>query len=362
MIHQPARQPGLPITPRDTLHEGTPLPGPLPTAQTPWGEGVDASLAHRAVCSLLTSYSASQFKAGTCRLVWAHFLLVLAVSSVFFAPLSAVEITEGTFEDRPQFIIKTESATWFYDRAGGGFSRLIDRDGRDWIAFSKTPLNSFPASAAAGYRGLPNAVFVGPDKGAGHPGFDQCASERAGARQIRTRSHSGKWQWTWSFAGTTATFHMEQADPEHAWWFLYEGPVAGRFMPREQYWGTNAGGPHRDVPGPRDQRFGRWQWAYFGDISVPRIFFAAQHEPDEFEDTFWYLGSSEGGSATAPDGMVVFGFGRGPGTRPLFRGAGQRFTVGLLEFGVASGDDHTKAAARIEAALSNRIQDDQSER
>jgi|GEM_PF-2541097 len=45
--------------------------------------------------------------------------------------LSAVEISEGSYEDRTQFIVQTESATYYFDRAGGGFSRLIDRDGRD---------------------------------------------------------------------------------------------------------------------------------------------------------------------------------------------------------------------------------------
>lgn len=262
-----------------------------------------------------------------------------------------VQIDEGTHEDRPQFIVHTDHATWFYDRAGGGFSRLIDRDGRDWIAFSKDPLTEFPAAAAAGFRGIPNALFVGPDKGAGHPGFDQCSSERVAPDQIRTRSLSGKWQWSWTFTADTARFVMEQADPEQPWWFLYEGPVAGRFAPTEQYWGTDAGGPLREVPDIRSQRFGRWRWAYFGDQSLPRILFVAQQEPDALDDTFWYLGSSDGGAASAPDGMVVFGFGRGPGTRPLLRGAGHRFIVGLFEMGVVSPADHAALEARIEDAV-----------
>jgi hypothetical protein len=193
-------------------------------------------------------------------------------------PAQAVQITEGEHEGRAQFIVQTESATWFYDRAGGGFSRLIDRSGRDWIAFSKTPLNEFPASAVAGYRGLGNLVFGAnnPDAGAGHPGFDRCVSEIVEPNRIRTRSRSGNWQWSWSFTESTATFLMEKADPEHAWWFLYEGPVAGRFAPSEQYWGTDQGGPNRDIPDLRNQRFGHWRWAYFGDDSAPRVFFAAQ--------------------------------------------------------------------------------------
>ena len=267
--------------------------------------------------------------------------------------VGAVEITEGQYEGIPQFIVRIEAATWYYDRPGGGFSRLIDREGRDWIAFSKDPLSEFPDSAAAGYRGLPNLLFGGgnPDAGVGHPGFDRCESTLAGPNTIRTESLSGKWAWTWTFTETTATFTMEKADPDHAWWFLYEGPIAGTFAPQEKYWGTDKGGPRREVPDIRNQRFDQWQWIYFGDVAVPRILFLVQHEPDDLPDTLWYLGSSEGGAATAADGMVVFGFGRGPGTRPQFRGAGQRFTVGLLEASVTDAADHARVAEQIRAAV-----------
>jgi hypothetical protein len=291
------------------------------------------------------------------------FAFTAVVSALWAAPVSAltapVAITEADYEGRAQFVIHTESATWFYDRAGGGISRLIDRSGRDWVAFSKSPLSEFPASAAAGYRGLGNMLFGtrNPDAGGGHPGFDQCVSEIAGPGRIRTRSHSGKWQWSWTFTETTATFAMELADPEHPWWFLYEGPVAGRFAPAEQIWGTSEGGPKRDVPDLRNQRFGQWRWAYFGDRGVDRVLFIAQHEPDDLTDTFWYLGSSKSGATTAPDGMVVFGFGRGPGTQPLLRGAGQRFTAGLLELGVDSEKDHAAVAERIEQVLTGQIRE-----
>jgi hypothetical protein len=265
-----------------------------------------------------------------------------------FPSLKAVQIIEDVFEGRPQFVVQTENATWWYDRKGGGFSRLLDREGRDWIAFSREPLNEFPASAAAGYRGMPNAVFTGPDKGAGHPGFDLCESEKEAPNIIRTRSRSGQWHWTWTFTENSATFDMIEADPGQPWWFLYEGPVAGRFAPSSQYWGTSAGGPNHHTPGLRDQEFGQWRWAYFGDTGVERIFFIRHHHPDQLADTFWYLGSSQGGAAAAPDGMVVFGFGRGPGTQPLFRGAGQQFTAGFLEMRVATEPDHLAVGRRIE--------------
>jgi hypothetical protein len=265
----------------------------------------------------------------------------------------AVEIAEADYEGRAQFRIISGNATWFYDRAGGGFSRLLDREGRDWIAFHKKPLSQFPASAEAGYRGLPNCVFTGPDKGAGHPGFDQCITERLGTNALRTTSRSGRWQWSWTFHEAQAHFRMEKVDPDHAWWFLYEGPIAGTFAPHEKFWGTDLGGPRFEVPGNSNQLFERWRWVYFGDQSVPRVFFIAQHQPDDLPDTLWFLGSSQGGAPTAPDGMVVFGFGRGPRTSPQFKRSGVAFTVGLVELTGAPTNSHATIASVVERALSH---------
>jgi hypothetical protein len=67
-----------------------------------------------------------------------------------------VGIVEANYEGRAQFIVTTGAATWYSDQSGGGVSRRIDRSGRDWVAFSKSPLSEFPLSAAAGFRGLGN--------------------------------------------------------------------------------------------------------------------------------------------------------------------------------------------------------------
>ena len=126
-------------------------------------------------------------------------LVLLALAA---GETEAVEITEVPFQGRPHFQVRTERATWLYDRAGGGFSRLVDREGRDWIAFGAEPLSRFPDSAAAGYRGLPNLVFVGPDKGAGHPGFDRCTSETVGedtGKEIVVYCDSGRFASAWWF-------------------------------------------------------------------------------------------------------------------------------------------------------------------
>jgi hypothetical protein len=265
----------------------------------------------------------------------------------------AVRIVEADYEGRAQFRIEAAGATWFYDRAGGGFSRLIDADGRDWIAFHKTPLKENPASAAAGFRGLPNLVFGkdNPDAGAGHPGFDLCVSTLEGRETIRTVTKSGRWAWTWRFEGGRALLTVEKVDGDRPWWFLYEGPIAGRWAPREQYWGTNLGGPRHEAPdhARKEDIAGRWRWVYFGDRNSPRVLLLAHVDADEVDDVFSYMGSTREGLA-APDGMVVFGFGR-TGARPLMTGAGARFVVGLIEATVPDAAAHARLASRIATLL-----------
>lgn len=266
-----------------------------------------------------------------------HILITLSLigSLAFSVAAAPVEIVDGSYEDRPQFVVKTATATYYFDRAGGGFSRLIDRDGNDWIAFSKDPLNRYPGSAAAGYRGMPNLLFgsQNPDAGGGHPGFDKCESELIAPNQIRTETKSGEWAWTWTFTDSVATMEMLKAAPDQKWWFLYEGPVAGTFNPRRKFWGTSNGGPRTDIPSNRKQFFDEFQWAYFGDRRIPRVLLLTQQYPDALDDTVWYLGSSQRGRAYAANGMLVFGFGRGPKATPLMTGAGQKFRVTLMDLG-----------------------------
>jgi hypothetical protein len=252
--------------------------------------------------------------------------------ALLHSTVSATVITESTYEGRAQFVVKTASAEYWLDKTSGGLSRLLDRDGLDWISFKKEPLSKFPESAAAGYRGIPNAVFGkdNPDAGAGHPGFDLCESALVSSNVIRTVSRFGRWSWTWAFSETTARLRFEKVDAERGHWFLYEGTPGGRYSPTNQFWGTDLGGPNFDAPAIKSQRFGRWRWAYFGDRLVPRVLAIAQAQPDEFDDTFWYLGSTNGGAADSPDGMVVFGFGRGAGTKALLR-TPQEFVIGLIE-------------------------------
>jgi hypothetical protein len=279
----------------------------------------------------------------------------LALSSTV---LGEVRISETTYEERPQLKIETARATYFLDRAGGGFSRLFDGDGKDWIAFHRDPLKDFPAAAAAGYRGIPNLVFGSdnPDAGAGHPGFEQCTSQQDGADAIVCNTRSGKWQWRWHFTDSYATLTVTKADSEHPYWFLYEGPVGGKWSPHTHYFGSDTAGTRREVPDSQHKLFERWRWAYFGDDSQSRVLLIAHLNLDQLDDTLWYLGNSDQGIASE-DGMIVFGFGRGDGTRPLLRGADQSFRLGFVESSVENNapPSHQTIARTAEKWIENWI-------
>lgn len=263
----------------------------------------------------------------------------------------AIQVTEGTYAGRPHYLIHTPSAVYYYDRAGGGLSRLIDPDGHDWIGYWSEPWDTYPAAAASAYRGIPNLVFGGEAGGAGHPGHDQCESERLDASRIRSVCADGRWQWTWTFLADHARLDIEQADPNHRYWFLYEGTPGGVYEPQRHYFGTDHGGPLREQPDfyAGDKRFDTWQWAYFGHDAVDRVLFVAQHPADTLSDTFSYLGNTPAG-VRAPDGMVVFGFGREDGAVPLLSGR-HRFVVGLHHRAVPDAGAHDILADKIQHLL-----------
>lgn len=255
-----------------------------------------------------------------------HFFLILSC-----AVLCGQKISEVTYFERPHFKIETCSATYLYDRAGGGFSSIRDIAGLEWIGF-KPGDGQAPESAAADFRGLPNLVFRGDENGTGHPGFDNCLSEIIGPDQIGTISRSGLWEWHWTFLEQGALLELIKSDTSRNYWFLYEGLPGGTFAPKKQFWGTNLDGHRRDAPpiGSDETGSGFWEWAYFGHEDIKRCFFVAHLTPDHLIDNFSYMGSGPEG-LNSVDGMVVFGFGRDGGS-PLMNGSNS-FIIGFLEFG-----------------------------
>jgi len=246
--------------------------------------------------------------------------------------VNSQSISDTSLFNKPHFIIETKFATYLYDKSGGGFSSIYDKDGVDWIQYSLKGDDQYPESAAGRFRGLPNFVFRSEDSGAGHPGFEKCISEKVGTNEIVTKSKSGKWMWRWKFFQTHATVTMEKADLDHAYWFLYEGIPGGSYAPKITYWGTDVLATRFDAPDFQAQKqvYGNWRWAYFGSQASGRVFYVGMTEPDEHLDTFSFL-AAESGNLYAEEGMVVFGFGRNEKGKSLMGICPNTFFIGFYE-------------------------------
>ncbi|MEX0322743.1 MAG: FG-GAP repeat domain-containing protein [Puniceicoccaceae bacterium] len=262
--------------------------------------------------------------------------------------LPSIRITDAADEDMEAFRIETASATYFYQKEAGGFSSMIDKDGNDWLGYSRSGNAQYPQSAESDFRGLPNMVYQSDDNGAGHPGFDQCTTTMIDARTLRTVSKSGKWQWSWTFHHNGAELTVEKVDLDHPYWFLFEGPIAGRFLPAKQYWGTNTEGPITRVTDyySTGGEFSSWTWAYFGDKSVNRILLLEHLTPDDLADCMGFLGNSQDG-LESDDGMVVFGFGREKDAQPLMTAAPNLFRISFREQAIRSVKDHRKLSQHL---------------
>ncbi len=231
------------------------------------------------------------------------------------------------YQGKDHFVIKTKNITYYYDIVGGGFSRMIDTYGNDWIAF-KQLTSDYPQGAAGTFRGLPNLVYQGDDNGAGHPGFDRCHSWFENGI-LYSESKNKKWKWRWTFNDDHAELEVLKADPSRNYWFLYEGTPAGKFNPSSYYYGSNVHEKSLDTPDfyTGKARFEPLQWVYVGAQNLDVTFYMLHKTDTPQKGLISYLGNSDAG-VDSKDGMTVFGFGRGDATDPLLSGQ-QKFIIGL---------------------------------
>jgi hypothetical protein len=234
----------------------------------------------------------------------------------------------GEYAGRSHFVLETDKVTYYYDIKGGGFSRMIDSESKDWVNFKMQPWGEYPAAAASPFRGFPNMVFRDADNGAGHPGHDRCTSWIEGEK-IVTESLSGKWRWEWTFYDAYVVLDVVKTDPDRAYWFLYEGTPAGSFDPANTYFGTDALGPKKLT---HDYYRGdiyreKISWMFTGSQLASNTLYMMHQTQDDHPDMMGLLGNSEGG-LDSEDGMTVFGFGRGAGDDRFLKG-GNTFVIGF---------------------------------
>ena len=105
------------------------------------------------------------------------FNIALALICLSWSLLAAADviITEDTDEGIDCFKVVTDSATYYFDKAGAGFTSLVDTEGNDWIDFHPEGTAGVPNGQSGWYRGIPNmglSVF-------GHPGYTGATSTTA---------------------------------------------------------------------------------------------------------------------------------------------------------------------------------------
>lgn len=269
-------------------------------------------------------------------------------------PPTAVPVAPSTgifkevYEGAVQFKVKTPSAEFWVDSAAGGLSRLIDREGFDWINYKREPWGIYPASAASSYRGCPNLVFGSEFNGAGHPGWTGVMCRDNGKDRIQCRTLKGPWSWTWTFVDSLAICDVNRVSETDPYWFLYEGTVAGKYAPKTTYYATDGSNPaYSQLDHFKGQEeVAQRRWFYVGRDGVDRTFYMIQATPDNLDDHYSLLGSDEQEGINSPDGMVVIGFGRAPKAKPLLRKP-LTFIIGLSEGEGASMQGYIAKSSRL---------------
>ena len=244
------------------------------------------------------------------------------------------------YEGKSHFEIKSGKITYYYDIEGGGFSRIIDQYGNDWISFKREPWNKYPQSAASAFRGLPNLVYKGDNNGAGHPGHDQCKSWIEG-NKIITETKNGKWKWSWSFFDNYAVMDIVKTDPNRKYWFLYEGTPGGKFAPETYYYGTNLEGPKNNQLNYYEHEVeeGIFRWIYSGTSFTDNVFYILQMQEDKHADVIAYLGANSEKGLNSKDGMNIYAFGRDKHTHPKLS-TPQKFVIGFYPHQIINKEQH----------------------
>ena len=232
-------------------------------------------------------------------------------SPVYAAP--QVTIADNiTDEGQSSFRITANGSTYYFQKQAGGFSSLVDSSGNDWISYA-------PIKNSAEFRGVPN-VAAG---GIFHPGFTCCTSSivTQGPLKIRVRSVSpdGKWESLWDFYPGYATMTMVKANGSY--FFLYEGTPGGVMEPNKDFM-VRPDNTKTLLSESWTNDLDAQEWAYFSDPTVDRSIFAAHHEDDTLQDTYWPYNTNV---------LTVFGFGRtdNPATG-LLSSVPQHYTIGLM--------------------------------
>jgi len=220
-----------------------------------------------------------------------------------------VRITNATDESRSCYKIETTNATYYYNKAGGGFTSILDRSGVDWVQFH-------PKGGSDGaYRGIPNmARFWKPY----FNDTDSTTDDPLDTWLPKVTVHSARegWSGTAEFHPTYVkmTLHTTPT-PSVTYWFLYEGTPGGAVDGNDRIhlsngrnyscnddhpWKSSKPAPNNfeDITNTSRAAPGM-EWVFFAASEMNRSMFYV-HKDDQLEDDYWQMNND----------MTVFGFGR----------------------------------------------------
>jgi hypothetical protein len=260
------------------------------------------------------------------------------------APAAAVRISDATDEGLACYRIETANATYFYDKAGGGFTSLLDTGGVDWITFHPQP----GTGSAGEYRGIPNSGELHP----GELGGITTTTDPLGVSlpKVTLTTQRAGWAARWEFFPAYAKMTMMTVPSGGKYWMLYEGTPGGAvdagdrlYLSNGRDYSCNSDHPwnagnaapdnFEDIGNTSGAATGM-EWAFFAASEMPRSLFLA-HTDDAIEDDYWQM----------QDNMTVFGFGRNDSSQQLMAQ-----TNGVLLIGFVNSRDANTVRSAIDAA------------
>lgn len=241
---------------------------------------------------------------------------------------AVVTVSEDVDEGVACFRIDTPAATYWFDRAGGGLTSLVDPDGNDWIGWNSA------AGSAGEYRGFPNT-------GVFHPGYTGGTAtnltplDTPSASAVIVAERNG-WGATWTFHPAHVRVELHAPASPAAYWVLFEGNPGGQVdggdllmlsngrtysANQDHPWGAGQSPPDQfeDIVNTSGAATGS-EWMVLSASEMERSLYVAQDD-DGLEDDYWQMN----------DQMTVFGFGRTDGSAPLMTRTNTAVVLGLVE-------------------------------
>jgi hypothetical protein len=236
---------------------------------------------------------------------------VISSSATLNVSNTGVRISSADDEGIDCYKIETEFAIYYFDKAGGGFVSMIDKDGVDWISHKPTP-----GSGSAGeYRGFPNTGELHPGYSGGASTTTSTANVWADSVVLQT-SRNGE-QATFTFFPSYAKMILTAiGGSDNTYWVLFEGTPGGAVGADDRVYlsnGTNfdANQDHpfgsNDITNLSGNAIGS-EWMYITDGIQDRSLFLAITD-DDIRDNYWQM----------QDNMTVFGSGREQGSVVQYR-------------------------------------------